>query len=125
MTETVTTTEIREVGVTVTSTVTTEAVERSEDAERPRPVSVSAQDQIYGDVIRGYGVDITDAQVAEVGPPVCDSYDAGGGYSGALAVVESTTGHTGWEATKIVQGVVVGRCSQYADQTYWHPDGIV
>ena len=115
-TETVTTVSVSE--VTVTETVTTGVEEPAADQERPQRISVSSMDEIYGEVIRGYGVDITDAQVAEVGPPVCDSYDAGGGYDGALAVVQETTGHTGWEATKIVQGVVVGRCSQYADQTY-------
>lgn len=116
ITETVTTVSVNK--ATVTETVTAGAEEPEADQERPRRVSVSSMDQIYGDVIRGYGVDITDAQVAEVGPPVCDSYDAGGGYDGAMTVVQETTGHTGWEATKIVQGVVVGRCSQYADQTY-------
>lgn len=109
---------------TVTETVKMEAAPDPVVTEEPAappvlaPARASQQDKIYGQVIRGYGVDITDDQVAQVGGPVCDSYDAGGGLEAAIGVIESITGHTGWQATKIVQGVVVGRCAQHADLTY-------
>lgn len=124
VTVTTTTTSVSTRVSTVTETVQVEEsadpIAEEEPAGTPvsAPVRASQQDKIYGQVIRGYGVDITDDQVAQVGGPVCDSYDAGGGLDAALGVIESITGHTGWQATKIAQGVVVGRCSQYVDLTY-------
>lgn len=121
---TITTTSISTQVTTVTETVEVETSaiptpeEQTAATVATTPIRVSQQDQIYGQVIRGYGVDITDEQVSQVGGPVCNSYDAGGGLDAALGIVESVTGYTGWQATKIVQGVVVGRCSQYADLTY-------
>lgn len=120
VTTTATTMQVSTVTDTVEVTVEAEATETpvAEPSPPVMTISPSQQDKIYGEVIRGYGVDISDVQVAAVSGPVCDSYDAGGGLDSALAVVQSTTGHTGWQATKIVQGAVVGRCSQYAELTY-------
>lgn len=100
-------------------TSTVEAVEPSSAPSSPGyGGGASYLEGIYAQTVRGYGVEISDSDFSRVSSQVCNSYDAGGGLDAALSVVAGVTGHTGWQATKIVQGSVVGKCSQYVDLTY-------
>lgn len=124
--------------VTITETITTTITETTESApetititaapEEPtesptadpsaRQQRVTSVDKIGGQVVRDYGVEITDQEFANVSAPICDLFEAGGTLADAKQLVINEVGTNDWQATKVVQGSVVQKCVQYVDQTY-------
>lgn len=125
---TVTSTVERTVEHTVTVTASSVADPEKQPAatsaaEPRRPVAPATggggmMDGIYADMMRDEGIDVTAGQMSQLSAQVCDAFDAGAGQEEALGIVQEVTGETGWRATRLLQGAVVNRCSQHADNTY-------
>jgi hypothetical protein len=125
---TVTSTVERTVEHTVTVTASPDADPEKQSAATPaaeprRPAAPAPggggmMDGIYADMMRDEGIDVTAGQMSQLSAQVCDAFDAGAGQEEALGIVQEVTGETGWRATRLLQGAVVNRCAQHADNTY-------
>lgn len=125
---TVTSTVERTVEHTVTVTASpiadSEKQSAATSAAEPRRPAAPAtggggmMDGIYADMMRDEGIDVTAGQMSQLSAQVCDAFDAGAGQEEALGIVQEVTGETGWRATRLLQGAVVNRCAQHADNTY-------
>ena len=75
-------------------------------------------DEIYAQMMRDEGIEVSNGEFAQLSVSVCDTFDNGRAQADALGVIQEATGETGWRGTRILQAAVVGKCGQHVDYTY-------
>lgn len=75
-------------------------------------------DEIYAQMMRDEGIEVSNGEFAQLSASVCDTFDNGGSQADALGVIQGATGETGWRGTRILQAAVVNKCGQHVDSTY-------
>jgi hypothetical protein len=85
---------------------------------RPAPSGSGMMDEIYAQMMRDEGIEVSNGEFAQLSASVCDTFDNQGSQADALGVIQDATGETGWRGTRILQAAVVNKCSQHVDYTY-------
>lgn len=118
VTETVDRTVERTVTVTETPTEEPEPEPDPTSSPRPAPSGAGMMDEIYAQMMRDEGIEVSNGEFAGLSASVCDTFDNGGSQADALGVIQDVTGETGWRGTRILQAAVVNKCGQHVDYTY-------
>jgi hypothetical protein len=118
VTETIDRTVERTVTVTESPTEEPEPEPTMSSSPRPAPSGAGMMDEIYAQMMRDEGIEVSNGEFAQLSASVCDTFDSGGSQADALGVIQDATGETGWRGTRILQAAVVNKCGQHVDYTY-------